>query len=401
MLNLYEKKIKLMKTTQFKIVPFLTLMLLVSLILSCSDSDPEVTVVPIDNNPQEESNNPDDDASSVAEIPGTIRDISSFDLVAEMKIGWNLGNSFDVRSSDKTLWGNPLPTTDMIDAVRELGFETIRIPVTWDYNLADNAPYELETDYLDRVQIIVNAAIENGMHVILNTHHEDEWAGPVPANFDEVAPRLSSLWTQIAERFRNYGDVLIFETLNEPRVVGTPGEWTGGTAEERAVLNELHKISLDAIRATGGNNANRHIMISTYAASTVQAAMDDLVLPNNDPNIIISIHTYFPFTFALEGTAPWGTDADKEDLRQELDRVRDHWIVGQQRPVILGEWGALSSNSLEDRLEYAEFYVTEALERGLLPVVWDDGGDFILFNRFSLFWPNLEVAEKIVEAGNN
>lgn len=390
-----------MKTRNFKFKSFLALIFLTFVIGSCSDSEPEVSVIPIENTNtnQEDSSNPGD-ASSVAEIPGTIRDITSFDLVAEMKVGWNLGNSFDVMSRDKTLWGNPLPTTDIIDEVRELGFETIRIPVTWDYNLSENAPYELEEDYLDNVQLIVNAAIENGMHVILNTHHEDEWAGPVPANFDEVSPRLSSLWTQIAERFINYGDVLIFETLNEPRVVGTPGEWTGGTAQERAILNDLHQVSLDAIRATGGNNTNRHIMISTYAASTVQEAMDDLVIPNDDPNVIISIHTYFPFSFALEGTSSWGTDSDRMALRAELDRVRDHWIVGQQRPVILGEWGALSSNNLNERIDYAEFYVTEALERGLLPVVWDDGGDFILFNRFSLFWPNLDVAETIIQAGN-
>lgn len=393
-----------MKNMNVKLLPYFAMVLIALFSLSCSDSDPDVTVVPTESTTPEgddgESTTPDDE-SGIEEITGTIRDMSSFDLVAEMGVGWNLGNSFDVRSRDKTMWGNPLPTEDMIEAVRELGFTTIRIPVTWDYNLADEAPYELEEPYLDRVQIIVNAAIESGMHVILNTHHEDEWVGPVPSNFSTVSPRLVSLWTQVAERFRNYGDVLIFETLNEPRVVGSPGEWTGGTAAERATLNELHRVSLDAIRATGGNNANRHIMISTYAAGTVQAAMDDLVIPNDDPNVIVSIHTYFPFTFALEGTTPWGTDADKENLRQELDRVRDQFIVDQQRPVILGEWGAVSSNDLEDRLEYAEFYVTEALERGLLPVVWDDGGDFILFNRFSLFWPNLEVAETIIEAGIN
>lgn len=391
-----------MKKLNLKLIPYVAVAIMAIFATSCSDSDPEVSVVsPTNNQTDDDGDNTDEESSNVPEIAGTIRNISSFDLVAEMRVGWNLGNSFDVTSRDKTLWGNPLSTPEIIDAVNQLGFETIRIPVTWDYNLAEDAPYELEEDYLDRVQIIVNAAIENDMHVILNTHHEDEWAGPVPANFDEVAPRLASLWTQVAERFRNYGDVLIFETLNEPRVVGTPGEWIGGTPAERATLNQLHQVSLDAIRATGGNNTNRHIMISTYAAGTVQVAMDDLVIPNDDPNVIISIHTYFPFTFALEGTAPWGTESDREELRQELDRVRDQWIVGQQRPVILGEWGALSSNDLDQRLDYAEFYVTEALERGLLPVVWDDGGDFILFNRFNLFWPNLQVAETILEAGDN
>lgn len=391
-----------MKNLKFKINPYLILILILSLIFACSNSDPEVTTIP--SNPdgqQQEEESTDDDAMGVEEISGTIRNISSFELVAEMGIGWNLGNSFDVTNRDKTLWGNPLPSKEIIDQVHQLGFRTLRVPVTWDFHLGDTAPFALEEAYLDEVQRVVNYGLLNDMFVILNTHHEEEWAGPVPANEEEVSARLSNLWTQIAERFRNYGDKLIFEPLNEPRVIGSPNEWNGGTAAERATLNELHRVSHEAIRATGGNNTNRHLLISTYAASTVTAAMNDLVIPNSDPNVIVSLHTYFPFLFALEGQIPWGTESDKEDLRQEFDRIRNKWIVEEQRPIILGEWGAVTQNSLQQRLEYAEFYVTEALQRDLLPIVWDDGGNFILLNRHNLTWTNLQVAETIIENANN
>jgi len=371
------------------------------LVFACSSSDPEITTISPDLDGQQQEEESTDDDTGVEEIAGIIRDINSFQLVSEMGVGWNLGNSFDVTDRDKTLWGNPLPSEEIIDQVIDLGFKTLRIPVTWDFHLGNSEPFTLEEDYLDRIQTIVNYVLLNDMHVILNTHHEEEWAGPNPNNFEEVAPRLSSLWTQIAERFRNYGDKLIFEPLNEPRVIGTPNEWNGGTAAERTTLNNLHSVCHEAIRATGGNNTNRHLLISSYAASTVPVAMDNLVIPNNDPNVIISLHTYFPFLFALEGQISWGTESDREDLRQEFDRIRNKWIVEEQRPIILGEWGAVTQNSLQERLDYAEFYVTEALERDLLPIVWDDGGNFILLNRHTLFWPNLQVAETIIEAGSN
>ncbi|WP_299762300.1 glycoside hydrolase family 5 protein [uncultured Dokdonia sp.] len=389
-----------MKNLKFKAAPYLILTLILSLIFACSNSEPEIVFISSDSDGQQEEQSTDDD-SGVEEIAGVVRDISSFELVSEMGVGWNLGNSFDVEDRDKTLWNNPLPSQEIIDQVSELGFKTLRIPVTWDYHLGETAPYVLEEEYLDEVQKIVNYGLLNDMFVILDTHHEESWAGPVPENFDEVSPRMSSLWTQIAERFKNYGDKLIFEPLNEPRVIGSPNEWSGGTAAERTILNDLHRVCQEAIRATGGNNTNRHLLISTYAASTVPSAMDDLVIPNNDSNVIISLHAYFPFLFALEGQESWGTESDREDLRQEFDRIRNKWIVEEQRPIILGEWGAVVQNSLPERLDYAEFYVTEALERDLLPIVWDDGGNFILLNRFNLFWPNLQVAETIIEAANN
>ena len=329
---------------------------------------------------------------------GEARDITSFDLVSEMGVGWNLGNSFDTRAEDKTQWGNPLPSKAIIDEVRKRGFSTLRIPITWEFHQSDEAPYTIDEDYLERVKAVVDYGFTNRMHVIINVHHDNDWVVPEASKATTSAERLSSLWTQVANYFEAYNDSLIFETLNEPRIEGSATEWTGGTAEGRSFINEFNKTAVDAIRATGGNNALRHIMIPTWAASTTPAAMDDLVVPNDDPKIIISLHSYFPWPFAGEAKTSWGSDNDKQALTNELDKIRQKWIVEEDRPVILGEWGTIEQNELATRISYADFYAREAAQRGLLTVVWDDGGMFRMFNRRSLSWDYDEIATAIVEA---
>lgn len=356
------------------------------------DTNPEV-VTPMDNDPMDD----DDNA-----IPGTIRNISSMQLVAEMGVGWNLGNSLDVTSTDKTDWGNPLPSQQIVDRVFDMGFRTLRIPVTWGFHQQASAPFTIDETYLDLVQETVNYGISKDMHVILNIHHDNTWLRPTTTDAPTVKPRIQRLWTQVANRFETYGDKLIFETLNENRLLNSPEEWIGGTEEGRTILNEYHLEALNAIRATGGNNTSRHIMISTYAASTLTIAMDGLVIPNNDPRTIISLHTYFPWPFAGpdDTLATWGTDADKEALEQEFDRIHQKWVVEEGRPIILGEWGAVDKDNLATREAYYDFYVSESTERGLLPIVWDDGGNFRMLDRATLTWHFPTLAETIVAAEN-
>lgn len=329
---------------------------------------------------------------------GEARDISSFDLVEEMGVGWNLGNWFDVTSRDKTFWGNPVPSKAMIDMVRAMGFKTLRIPVTWGFHQDSNAPYEIETSYLNQVQDVVDYGFENGMHVIINVHHDDDWVKPNTDESDLAIARLSSLWTQVANHFIAYNDSLIFETLNEPRLKGIPEEWSGGTSEGRGFINDFHLAAVNAIRETGGNNEKRHIMIPTWAASTVPVAMESLVIPNDDPKIIVSLHSYFPWPFAGEASISWGSDQDKTDLMGELDKIRQKWIIEEERPVVLGEWGSVEENMLQTRIDYAEFYAKEAAERGLLTIVWDDGGRFRMLNRHGLSWDYESLASAIVNA---
>jgi len=374
---------------------YAVLLLLSIFALGCSDSE----------DPESSSQTPPEEETPVEaaniDIPGTVRDITSADLVSEMGIGWNLGNSLDVKDADKTLWGNPLPSQAIIDKVYSMGFRTLRVPVSWNWDMQSTAPYTVNEDFLTQVQETVNFGISKGMHVIIDVHHDEDWLRPTNAAAPTVKPRLASLWTQIANRFNAYGDKLIFETLNETRLLNSPEEWSGGTEEGRSVINEYHETALNAIRATGGNNARRHVMMSTYAASTLPVAMNALVVPD-DSNIIISLHTYFPWQFTGEegGTTEWGTDQEKAQLENEFEYIKNKWVVQEGRPVILGEWGARDRSNLANREAYAQFYVEKSMERGLLPIVWDDGGNFRLLDRQNLDWHFPSIADIIVEAAN-
>jgi len=359
-------------------------------ISSCAEEEPT----------PEEPGEPSGPSTPINPYAGEIRDITSAELVAEMGIGWNLGNSFDVTDSDKTVWGNPLPNKAQLDAVKAMGFKTVRIPVTWNYNMMNIAPYTVDFTYMQGVVNMVNGALANDMQVIINIHHDNSWVKPTYGDANQVKARLAALWTQIANKFIDYGDNVIFETLNEPRLEGSPEEWSGGTAEGRDVLNQYHKACVDAIRATGGNNAYRHLMVSTYAASTVQSAMDDLIVPNDDPNIIISLHSYFPWSFCGQegGTTTWGSDQEVAALEAEFDRIQQKWMVQEGRAVILGEFGAINRGNDAQRINYVDHYVRGAMSRGMLPIVWDDGGDFQLLDRNNNSWAFPAIAEKIVEA---
>ncbi len=361
-------------------------------IVSCGQEEPTAVVVP--DRPQEPMVEVDD------EFLGSMRDLTSAELVAEMGVGWNLGNSFDVIDRDKTIWGNPLSSGSIVRAVKARGFETLRIPITWNFHQGPGDPFPIESSYLERIELIVNEALKSDMHVIINTHH-DEWIIPTEEESDRVSNRLSSLWTQVSDHFSAYGDKLIFEVMNEPRLRNSPEEWNGGTQEGRDVINGYQQVSVDAIRSTGGNNSKRHLMIPTYAASTHPNAMQDLVVPNEDPNIIISIHSYFPWEFAglPEGTDMWGSDEEKAALDTELNRIRDKWVTQEGRAVILGEWGTIDKDNISARIEYAMYYTTAAMERGMLPIIWDDGGNFGLFDRHTMTWRFPEIADAVVAAG--
>ncbi len=329
---------------------------------------------------------------------GTARDISSFDLVAEMGVGWNLGNSFDVESKDKTYWGNPITSKAMIDEVKAMGFSTLRIPITWGPNQVEISPYTIDPYYLTEIKRVVDFGFQNKMHVIIDVHHDNSWIKPMASETQESTDRLSSLWTQVANFFQDYNDSLIFEILNEPRIEGITEEWSGGNSEGRGYINDFHKAAVDAIRATGENNEKRHIMITTWAASTVPIAMEELTIPNDDEKIIISLHSYFPWQFAGEAAVTWGSESDKSALIAELDKIKQKWIIERDRPVILGEWGTIEANPLQSRINYADFYAKEAAARGLLTIVWDDGGNFRLFNRNDLSWDFADIATAIVAA---
>ncbi|MBC2845548.1 glycoside hydrolase family 5 protein [Winogradskyella flava] len=380
--------------------PYLYLLVTaLTLTISCEKPTMKITMVQQHENPGDDG---DDFASEFDD--GEMRNMSSFDIVAEMKAGWNLGNSLDVEGPNETDWGNPVTTRALIDEISDRGFNTIRVPITWRFHQGLGPNYIVEEAWLDRVEEVVNYVRANNMYVIVNVHHDDTWIIPTYENGDAVKNRLSKLWTQIANRFKNYSDYVIFETLNEPRYENTPEEWIGGTAEGRDMVNQYHKTSLDAIRATGGNNTSRHIMISTYAASTLPHVLDALVIPNNDNKTIISLHSYFPFPFTLGGTdSTWGTDSDKSQLDSEMNKIKTKFI-DNGKAVVLGEWSSGNQNNLSDRLEHATYYAQAAAARGIASVWWDNGNSSVsndglaVFNRQNMTWPFGEIADAVIEA---
>lgn len=357
-----------------------------------------------------ESNSPDesepsqDDTAQEAEI--TMKDVSPMDMVKEMKIGWSLGNTLDATSNRigvnaETAWGNPRTTQEMIDAVIDQGFNVIRIPVSWGGQMSGAPEYNVLPAWMDRVQDVVDYAYNRGVYVIVNIHHED-WHFPSEENKDAAAEQLTALWTAIATRFRDYDEHLIFEGMNEPRKIGTNVEWNGGDQEGRDVVNYLDQVFVDAVRATGGNNTIRNLMVPGYAASSDDTALKGIVLPQ-DEHLIVSVHAYTPYDFALNkaGRSTWNNDTRDIDHLMEL---LDELFLSKGVPVIIGEFGAMNKDNEEERVQWAEYYVGKAREYGIPCLWWDnnafdtDGENFGLLNRRELTFPYPDLLKALIES---
>ena len=322
------------------------------------------------------------------------------EIVSQMKVGWNLGNTLDATGGKglktETSWGNPVTTKEMIDEVKAAGFNVLRVPVTWEKHLDED--FNIDAEWLDRVQEVVDYGIDNGMFVILNTHHE-EWYMPRKSNLDEDLQHIEKLWTQIAERFKSYGEKLLFEGVNEPRLRGTSAEWTG-SSESREIVNRYAETFVRAVRATGGNNADRSLFITPYAASSMSANLKALKIPENAGNIIVSVHAYLPYDFALniQGTAVYENDGSVNRLMSDIKSV----FLDSGIPVVITEFGAVNKDNAEDRLQCVEDYLTAAKEIGVPCIWWDnnaktgDGENFGLLDRRGGGWYFPEVVDKIM-----
>ena len=314
-------------------------------------------------------------------------DITALELTADIKVGWNIGNTLDATGgsglTQETSWGNPAVTPELIQAVKDSGFNAVRIPTTWERQMDDNNV--IREDWIARVQEIVDYAYSRDMYVILNMHHE-EWYQPYADKEEEISAKMTACWTQIAERFKGYDEHLIFEGMNEPRWKNTDFEWNGGNDEGREVVNHLNKVFVDAVRATGGNNQYRFLMVCPYAANSSESALSALEIPDDD-RLIVSVHAYIPYGFALQipGTDKWL--ASKVGCTQEIDKlaeVLDRLFISKGQAVIIGECGAMNRENEEYRAQWAEYYFSKFKEIGV-PCFWWDNGSFYSGETFGLF----------------
>ena len=343
------------------------------------------------------------------ERSGEIRDLSPMELVAEMKTGWNLGNSLDANSAEglaaETSWGNPRITKELIDEVNARGFDVIRIPVTWGGHMGAGPDYTVDPAWMDRVQEVVNYAYDDGMFIILDSHHEEDWRIPDDAHIDAVDEQVRALWVQIAERFKDYGDHLVFDGLNEPRVKDGANEWNGGTEEGRRCLDRLNQTFIDAVRSTGGNKETRLLLVTTFASSSCQAAISDVAIPD-DPHIGFSIHSYTPYAFTYNANADWelftwdgSHDGEIIGVMYDLKET----FIDKGVPVIMTEYGAVNKDFNDEEVaKWVTVYLKTAKDVGIPCVWWDNGSylsggeQFAVYDRKNMKWYTDTVVDAIM-----
>jgi len=340
-------------------------------------------------------------------LPGTavgtrtadFNDLTAHEWAANVGKGWNLGNTLDAAGNTPYgfawLGGGYYATTEVIDletawlggrgavttrenieAVAAAGFNTIRIPVTWFKAMDENQT--IREDWMERVQEVVDWAMDAGLKVILNTHHDNPVFRLLDDEMYDSRYYVIRVWQQVAYRFRDYNERLIFNGFNEPRTYGTPNEWTGGTPEERANLNILNQYFVNTVRASGGNNAYRVLLVPTYAASTVTVAMNDFVLPTDTiaDRLLVALHIYSPFNFALNtgagATYYWNPEitAHRTAFTNPLTQAYNRFIA-QGIPVILSEMGAMNRDNEYYRAIWA-YHFTRFARSVYMPTVWWD-----------------------------
>ena len=361
-------------------------------------------------------------------------DINVFDLVHSMGTGWNLGNTLDATNSEgldsEISWGQPQTTKAMIDGLKQSGIKTIRIPVSWHNHITDKENYTINPQWMTRVKTIVDWAINDGMYVIINSHHDNYlYAGKMPKasgyypssqNLEESQRYLSNIWRQIGTAFNNgYDEHLIFETMNEPRPAGTKCEWWYDKddlcIDAMKCLNKLNQTALDAIRATGGNNEKRFVMCPSLAASenASESMLFNMPTDLQYGRLILSVHAYTPYSFAMENPGERRFTAEHKAELDTLFKNLDTNFIQKGYPVIIGEYGATNKDNLEDRVNWFYYYINNAASYGIPCILWDNGvwqlrrddnGDpdfsegYGFYNRKEQSWYFPDITRAIIEA---
>ena len=311
------------------------------------------------------------------------------EVTAEMGIGWNLGNTMDATSggssnpkAQETSWGNPATTPELIKAIRDKGFKTIRIPTTWANFLSKDGTYTINEKFIARIKEIVDYAYDLDMYVILNLHHEAWVNNPkLDKEYLKVAEQLAAVWSQIADEFADYDQHLIFEAMNEPRMTGADHEWDGYQSAYNAV-NYLNQVFAYTIRSNGkGYNSERCLMIPGYAASSSDTILKSISIPTYEgetvKNIIISTHCYSPYNFCLSDEKMTFDPNSKTDTGaiDTLFNTLEEQFLFNDIPVVIGETSATNKDNTEEREKWARYMGLKCYEYGVPIIIWDNGSN--------------------------
>ena len=345
---------------------------------------------------------------------GVMREgLTALEATRLMGNGINLGNTLEACDNNvgiktnaplsyETYWGQPKTTQAMIDGMKAAGFDTIRIPVAWMTNATHlyEGDYTIDADYMDRVEEVVRYARKAGMYVIVNDHWDGGWYGMFGSENAETRAlameAYKGMWQQIAERFRDYSDYLIFESANEelggrfdensPLYCSDSVVTYLNDDERYALTNEINQTFVDVVRATGGNNATRFLLIAGYGTNIDQTCDDRFQMPKDtvDSKLMVSVHYYDPWSYCGASSAAsatkWGTVSDYEYMDQQLAKMTKFTEAGYG--VFIGEYGALPcSDGLKDNtLAYHTAFLDACTKYDLTNCLWDCSG---LYKRVS------------------
>ena len=346
-------------------------------------------------------------------------------------VGWNLGNQFECSAPGQdgesmqigmadnsikaeTAWGNPVVTKKVIKAVKEAGFNAVRIPVRWQCHITNAAAMSIDKAWMARIKEVVGWCLQNDLKVIINTHH-DKWLEGRPTNEykEENNQKLALLWLNIASEFASYDYRVAFAGTNEVHV---RDNWGKPTAENLAVQNSYNQTFIDVVRATGGNNAKRHLIVQTYVCNPDFGLYNgDFIIPTDAENggldyVSVEFHYYTPWDYAGECKYNyWGepykskgeaSPNDEKSMTEFFDKVVNTWS-NTGLGIVMGVWGVTDRQKAgetdlihENMTYYCSFLVSEAKKRGFSTFIWDNNSFGSGSEHFGIFDRNASMKVK-------
>lgn len=348
----------------------------------------------------------------------SFEDLNQSQIVEAMGPGWNLGNQLESVTDnvpEETNWGNPVITEKLIQSVKAAGFKSIRIPVSYFAKIDDDKDYTIDSKWLDRVQEVVDYCIKNDLYAVINIHGDGyntidgSWLLCNGKNQTEIKKKYKKVWKQIAERFKNYDEHLLFESMNEE----FDGSYSEPNKEYYQNINDYNQIFVDTVRKTGDNNTKRWLIIPGWNTNIDYTAGDygfklptdqyrDKSIDKEEQRIMISVHYYSPWDFCGGENCvitQWGNEADDPSktsttcdetyMKNQLNLMKTTF-ADKGYPVFIGEYGSIGKTSYDSENEYYRAYFARKLcqlsrKNGCIPMYWDNGYNgvhgFGLFDR--------------------
>ena len=325
--------------------------------------------------------------------------------ITDFCCGFNVGNSLDCftegkKEAEETSWGNPPITREFIHMVSEAGFRILRVPITWDSHFDHSVPFNISPAWMARVEEVVGWGLDEGMQVILNTHHEFKWLTPELSRLADILPLYRALWRQIANHFKDMDKRLIFQGTNEPNMMG--GEncaWGSGNRNVRAAINAINHTFVRTIRETGGNNKTRWLCIPCLAARPFPDCMRDMIMPE-DSRLVFTVHCYCPDRFVFSRNdrhdTPFFDEKGRDEVLSMFEDIRNFGL-SHGLPMMITEFGAVAKRlpgsqewNTDERIRFVQLFLQEARSAGIPYIWWDNNyletGDeaFALFDRDTL-----------------